>query len=451
MAGSSVDREIRITASDTGVFDRLNKLKESALAMGRGIAEDARKQATSSRELIKLMNDEIALIEKRNKLNKEARELGAQEKFADPSQRGALSKELQKISVESKEDRVQSDLLKQILQAVLKTSQDEVTADREGVKAKIRSDKDIDAMEDHEQALQAMMSKQMVRDIEPDVDETKEEAAQKSKSHLAAMGGFIRETDMYTMGFGGSSEFLKSRAPSVENKLGKRALLAGGMILGGLGMTISAASDEIESRGDIFRATGGGGGVGRIKDLSTAQANRRAAQLHMAGGERLDSTEVRRMISFERAQGVNSEKLAMMARFSGPSREGGGPGFMMGFMKDVMKDRDMAQAKTNDLLEASLSMQEQEFMATGKGSGFMNTAILNRLMSGQEKASAKRASATIGRLGGMIEGGNEQLEAVKFSEYQRQYGGGYLDYLREKEKGVSGKIDDVVVNKILGK
>lgn len=450
MAGSSVDREIRITASDSGVFDKLMKMKEGALAMGRGIAEDAKKQATSSRELIKLMNDEIALIEKRNKLNQASRETNAQSKLADTGDKQSYSKEMQKISVEGKDDKIQSDLLKQILQALLKTSQEEVTANRDSVKSQIASDKQIDANEDHEEALKQMFTKQVIQDTEPEGDETPGEAQERAKSTIHGMGNFVRETDVYTMGLGGGGDFLKSRASGVENKLGKRALLAGGIILGGLGMTISAASDRMEGYGDVFRASGGGG-YGAVKDMTTAQANTRAAQLNLAGGERMSGSHMSTLLKYERSQGINSENLAKFRRFGGEDNETGAndPRLMMGMFKSIMKDFNMNKSRTNDLLEASLSLQEAEYMATGTASGMLNAAILNRLMSGQESPDAKRASATAGRLGGMIEGGNEQLEAIKFSEFQKKTGGNFGDYLKEKEKGVSGIIDDVVIDRIL--
>ena len=445
MAGSTVDREIKITASDTGVFDRLSKLKEGALAMGRGIAEDAKKQATNSRELIRLMNDEIALIEKRNKLNKEARELQAKQSYGGDKDK--LKSELQKISIETKEDKLQADLLKQILQAILKTSQEQISVNREGVKQKIESDKAIDSMEDHEQALKAMITKQMIQDTEPLEGETQDQARSRT---FQGMGNFIRETDMYTMGFTGSSQFLKSRAAGVENKLAKRALLAGGLALGGLGMTISSTTDRMEGEGDLFRATGSYQGYGRVGDMTTAQTSKRASEVNLAYGDRMKDQEMVRLLRYERSQGINSEQLASISRYGG-SRGGvdNEASMVFGFIKDVMKDQGMNQAKTNELLQASLTLQEQEYLATGQASGMNNVAILNRIMSGQGVADARRASSTLGRVGQVIEGGNDQLEAIKFSEFQRQHGGGYLDYLEEKEKGVSGKVGQVLINKIL--
>lgn len=450
MSSGTVDREIRITASDTGVFDKLMKMKEGALAMGRGIAEDARKQATSSRELIKLMNDEIALIEKRNKLNQSAREAGVSERLGKTSPE--FKSEMQKISVESKEDKMQSDLLKQILGAILKTSQEEVTSDRDTAKSQIASDKQIDATEDHEEALRQMFTKQIVKDTEPLDGESKEESKGRSRAYVSGMNNFIRETDAYTMGFSGASNLLQQSAPGVKNKLGQRSLIAGGLAFGLAGMTIAPASDLMESQGDIFRATGDNpyDFDGRVKDMTTSQANKRSAQLNLAAGERLDPETMRTLLNYERSQGVNSEQLAKFTRFSGGEGFTNDPTLIMGMFKSIMNDFNLNKSRTNDLLEASLSLQEAEYMSTGKASGAELTGIINRLMSGQVSPDARRAGATAQRLDSLAKGGDTQSQAIKFSEYQRKYPGrSYVDFLREQEKGVGGEIDDLVISRII--
>jgi|SRR5690554_405237 len=442
MSGS-VNREIKISASDTGVFDKLSKLKEGALALGRGIAEDSKNQATSSRELIKLMKDEIALIEKRNRLSKESRELSAQDKYSGDSK--GLKEEMQKIQIESKEDSLQTELLKEILQGILKTSREQISADRENVKKTLKSEDEVDAMSD-EDALKSILTRQMIEDTE---EEGGDGGRDRVKSTLAGMNSFVRETDMYTMGFQSSGDFLTKRSENTENKLGSRLLLAGGMVLGALGMTISAASEQMEGYGDVFRASGGGG-YGSVKDMTTAQANKRAAQLNLAAGEHIDGGRMSSLLSYERSHGIDSSSLAKMTRYSSSEdNKGVDPVVTMGLIKNIMGDYGMNKSRTDDLLQGILSLQEQQYMATGKGSSTTNASILNRIMSGQERADAVRASATAGRVNQMIQGGSDQLEAIKFSEYQKNHGGSYLDYLEEKEKGIAGSVGQDTISRVL--
>ena len=366
---NSVDREIRITASDNGVFDRLSRLKEGALAMGRGIAEDSRKQATSSRELIKLMNDEIALIEKRNKLNSEGQQLGAREKFAGGADKSKLSKELQRISVESKEDKMQTDLLKQILQATLKTSQAEITANREGVKSSIVSDRQIDTMEDHEEALRQTFQKQLIRDSEPKAGESQEDARRRGKSGYASMGKFVKETDIYTMGYQGASEMMTSRSQGVENKFGKSLLAAGGLVLGGAAMSIGPATDYFEGIGDIQRLTGGGmqgiaskyGGLDKGLDLTHAQAMKRASQLIQASGGKLtDAEDMHKMLALERGHGIDPTVLAKtQSMLTGSDMASGTEAF--GLAKVIQNQRGMTNVRLPDILQLQQEMVEKQF------------------------------------------------------------------------------------------
>jgi hypothetical protein len=448
---NTVDREIRITASDTGVSDRLSKLKEGALALGRGIAEDAKRQATSSRELIKLMNDEISLIEKKNKLNKESREMAASQKHSSGSlsAKTALKSDLNQISVESKEDKLQTDLLRQILQETIKTSTAEITADRESVKKKISSDKEIDTMEDHEEALKQTFQKQMIKDTAPKEDGSPSNA----DKAISTMGGFVKPGDMYSMGYGQASNMMHARAAKSEKGIGKTALAAGGLVLGAIGIGISSGSDYIEGEGDLARAMGGSpkgyGDLDKNLDVSTAQAMKRAAGLiTTSGGTTTGAGELNKLMAVERGFGVNADILAKTGKFG----QDASATEALGAARIIMTDKDTLQhrSRLQELLQLQLEMTEKQFLATGSGSVMTNSAIIHKIMSGQEVKSVGRARKTIGELDSMVQNGSEDLEALKFSEYQKKHGGTYFDYLREKEEGVSGEIDDIMVDKVLG-
>ena len=475
MAGSSVDREIRISASDSGVFDKLSKLKEGALAMGRGIAEETKKQATSSRELIRLMNDEVAVLEKRNRLDKEGRELSAREKFGGKDgNAGALKSELQKISIESKEDKLQADLLKQILQAILKTSKEEVTADRNSVQNKIASDREIDAMDDHEEAIKQTFQKQLLQDTKPQDDETPEQAKKRGMSGLSGVGNFVQNTDMYHMGYSGAEKaggWMKNKSQGVENKFGKRLLQAGGALFGAAGIAgigITAATDYYEGRGDITRATGLSNsaatrysGADANLDMTDAQSLKRQAQLITASGGRIKSkSDLTRMMALERGQGANIDLMADTKSYTT-----GGDGFnptgagIYGSAKYVQSQRGLDHTKTNEIAQLQNELTKRQFMATGEGSLGTNTGVINRMISNQQLAgqrgSVDRARETIGSLDSFVSQGGDDMEAFKFTEFQKARGlegksGSYLDYLEEKEKGVTGKVDDYAIKAILG-
>ena len=471
MAGSSVDREIRISASDSGVFDKLSKLKEGALAMGRGIAEETKKQATSSRELIRLMNDEVAVLEKRNRLDKEGRELSAREKFGGAGgDDKALKSELQKISIESKEDKIQADLLKQILQAILKTSKEEVSADRNSVEKNIASDREIDAMDDHEAAIKQTFQRQLLSDTEPEAGVTAEDHKRKTSSGLAGVGNFVQNTDMYHMGYGAAGNFMTSQAGKVPNKLGKRLLMAGGVAAGAAGLGITSATDYYEGVGDLSRATGEGAeglagqydGIDGSLDMTEAQAMKRTAQLIRSSSGRLrGKDDLKNLMALERGQGVSGETIGNIRQYttgSGGNPFGATGTEVFGSARYVQKNRGLDHLKTEEILQLQSRMQKDQFMATGVGHLGTNTGIINRMLSNQQAAgqvaSVDRAGETINQLGSFVQNGGEDMEAFKFTEFQRRRGmegksGSYLDYLEEKEKGVSGKIDDYAVDAIL--
>lgn len=454
MAGSSVDREIRLTATDNGVADKLTRIKESTLALGRGIVEDAKSRATNQRELNKLINEEIAALERRNKLDSQSRELSAREKYKPGSKE--LSTELQKIAIENKEDKVQSDFLKQILQAILQTSQREISEDRLGVQRRISSDRELDTMDDHEEAIKQTFQRRMLED-EPLGEEKlpEEEKKKRRDSRFASMGNFIQDTDLYTIGYGAAGNFMSSRAASVENKLGKRALLIGGTLAGAVGMGISEASEKQEGIGDLSRAgiveaRSISSSLDKGLDMTTAEASKRAAQLVLESkGTITDPGELRNILAYQRRFGISGSSLAGMSAYTTPYEGGINVTQLFGMMKNLMEQQNMHQAKTNDLLQLGNEVTQREFLSSGEGDAYRTTQIINRVLSGQEVKSVERARQTIGQLEGVVSNSSEQMEAVKFSLFQQKTGGSYVDYLREKSKGVGGEIDDLIINSII--
>lgn len=468
---SSTEREIRISASDTGVMDKITRLKEAAANMGRGMLEDARRQSENSRELIKNLNDEIRAREQSLKIQEQAARMKAQERYdsASPDQKDkakeTLSQDLQRITIDSREEKLQTEILKQLLEATLKSSESEVRSDERGVRAKLKSDRDIEAMENSEEALKQMMQGRMVRDIDesaPD-DPGPGKEGQKGMGALAMLPGFLNGNNPYIMAFQGASRIGYN---SASRQLSQGAGRTAAALPFGLGVTaalaamsIPAASDLYEGQGDISRATGMSKKqiAELIKDpaagtdITQAQGLKTIATGIRSAGRDLTADEASSVIRGQRGLGLDPGSIARLGKndVSGKTIDK-----HLEELVSITYDSNLHQSKMPDLLSLAVEMQEQQISVMGKANASENLGLINMLLKDSTGSglSIEQTRATIQNLNSVVQGsGGAQVDAMMFAEFQKRNPNASIsDFLLEKEKGTAGQLDNILVDRIRG-
>jgi hypothetical protein len=115
-------------------FDRIKKIaQETAAAM----IQDAEKRTGSSRDMVKSLEDEIKLMERQQHMSTIERRTGVEDRLKiDPNDVRA-QKELTEIKIDDKESKLHTELLRDIVDAILSTSRAEVDQDKKVVQESI--------------------------------------------------------------------------------------------------------------------------------------------------------------------------------------------------------------------------------------------------------------------------------------------------------------------------
>ena len=142
-----MDKKIRfnIDAREAQAFQ--DKMRESAKSMAVDIVNYARTQSSSAKETIQLIEEQIRLIEKRNRLDREVASGALAGRFAT----GEISRKqygagLADIESQSRQDNITTKLLRELIETTKQTSRDEIRVNRESARRTVRAGHSDDEM-----------------------------------------------------------------------------------------------------------------------------------------------------------------------------------------------------------------------------------------------------------------------------------------------------------------
>lgn len=133
-------REIVFSARDNGVADMMSRLSQSANQLGRELVREAMENSSSAQEAVKYYEQQVRLIEKKTKLEQRSQRASAQSRFDRLSQQEGVDQDrlkkefkqkLSEIQQGSREDQIQVDLLRELIETVKTTSQQEIKTDNQ--------------------------------------------------------------------------------------------------------------------------------------------------------------------------------------------------------------------------------------------------------------------------------------------------------------------------------
>lgn len=115
-------------------FDRIKKIAQETAAV---MIQDAEKRTGSSRDMVKSLEDEIKLMERQQHMATIERKTGVEDRLrVNPADVGA-QRELTEIKIDDKESKLHTELLRDIVDAILNTSRAEVDQDKKTIQESI--------------------------------------------------------------------------------------------------------------------------------------------------------------------------------------------------------------------------------------------------------------------------------------------------------------------------
>lgn len=138
------DKKIRVGIDNSAFEAYESKMRQSSENLARGMIQSSRSYTTSAKETLSTIEEQIRAIEKRNTLDREFRErevLSARDSGSITSQQA--KSRIGAIGQESKEDKLQTQLLRELIDTVKTTSRQEIREDRVGVEKRIQTSKTV--------------------------------------------------------------------------------------------------------------------------------------------------------------------------------------------------------------------------------------------------------------------------------------------------------------------
>lgn len=217
------DKIIRFRVDSKEVENQMQRLRSDTEQMAREMIADSEKGASNSREVIKNLQEEIKLRERSLKIRQDAESLVlSQQKEAGKITEKEYNKGISTLKEESQADRLQTQILKDILDAIQKTSRDEIRSDREGVITQLQQP---GTSEDEIERLKRMIQRDEIG--EQDIDGS---GGPESRRRKTAEGGINVMGGLQGVMAGDTAGAL-SGAGAMLGRLGPYALIAGSLAM----------------------------------------------------------------------------------------------------------------------------------------------------------------------------------------------------------------------------
>ena len=455
-------REVVISGRDSGLGSMLDRLRESASTLGRELMNEALQNSRTGRDAVRSYEEQIRLLERRNRLHTEGLRQQAQTGYQasisaglDPDKAQLrYQQSLREINRESKEDQLQVQLLRELIDTVKHGTQQEIRAGRlssENISNTVRRTTSEQGAEFGE--VQRRM-----------LEESRNSSIQTNNNgSLAALG--TAGNVLGQRSFLGAASSGLSGLSSLGGPLAKAGIV--GMILAALKGTIDIPREILAGRETSLSTysslTGRGvsglveGGFGRTNlgqwgplDYNVSRedwAQQWLPQTMRSRGSSInDSYHARRNLELFRGGGIDQGTIFQAERYG---RVGGGDAMSMsGSLYNLLRTSGAFGksgedfSRMNDLLSTLVSLQEQQLMASGVTGGTANLHLLNRIMAfGGAYQREDYTARTIGGINqGLMQGGSPEANAIKFDILRRNNPNlGYAELSAEMEKGVDSK------------
>ena len=140
-----MDKKIRIGVDSSEAKGFQGQLRKDAENLAREMIRSARAYSTSSKEVLKDIEDQIKAIEKRNRLDADFRKTRL-ESVKDKISPEQFSTQKSNLNRDFREYQIQTNLLRDLIDTIKSTSKEEIREDRKGVYKRISKSKSVDKL-----------------------------------------------------------------------------------------------------------------------------------------------------------------------------------------------------------------------------------------------------------------------------------------------------------------
>lgn len=322
-----MDKKIRLDVDGSGV----SNFRRDAEQLAREMIKSSRQYSTSSKEVLKDIENQIKAIEKRNKLDAEF------ERMRLSSLRGSggigdvdYSARQKSITTSTQQDKLQTNLLREVIDAIKNTSKEEIREDRRNVERAVQRSATVGKLAPEGDAL-SILKETIQQDMLGGLNVS--EATQARNFNLSRFGagtmagvGAAYRGDTSGMAMMGASRMLSTGNPYAIGGAGILALL-GAAFMGNkrvfteardYGITTQTGGVNLANAGSAFGNVGFSEiGMGRYEGMREG-----ARYIRALGGEQMTPEQIRGLISVTRSRDVSAELLSQTVGFQRYSNTG---------------------------------------------------------------------------------------------------------------------------------
>jgi hypothetical protein len=461
---SQTRKEIVFSARDNGVASTMSRIKQSANELGRELVREAVANTSSAQDAVKHYEQQIRLIEKKNRLEQQAGRMRLEQNRDDQlGQKGANRSQIQNSYKEQssslakggREDQVQVDLLRELIETVKLTSHQEIRSDN---KNSLRSSggTEMRALGDAGSKFTSLSD----------------------TLHSERAGGSVGGQSQNQLGQNVARVATSMRNMANINDVAGGANAAGSMMakanpwvaaaaaVVGAGTLLHAARGKKEmsagqmaglsgmNSGSIIDAGYGGTSLGGYgpNDLNISReeflsnnipAAMRSAGTSVGAGQRgLRHAEIEKGMALSSGTAGSIEKLTRVLEGSSTAQITAAKVYSSMYGTGALGQGNQDMSRMQDIMSGFVGFQESQFMGSGVTDGSTTLGLMRKLQQmGGSFTRDDYAIDTVSRLNsGLSQGGSPEANAMKFDVLRKlNPNKSFFELQMEMEKGVNSK------------
>ena len=439
----NADKTVKI-----GIEGDSSGFRREAEQLARDMIRSSRQYSTSSKEVLKDIEDQIRAIEKRNKLDAEFKRI----RLESLRERGDVTgtqytQQSRSLINEYRQDELQTRLLREVIDTIIRTSKDEIREDRTNVEKTVRESRTIGRLGVQGDELKALKETIQAGTIE---QINKSEIQQRAGLNMAKYANMAMSTGG-VLGAGDLSGLAMMGGRGLMSGMGGVGLAGGLGLAGGAGIlaiiaaAISGNKRVFQEARDyaITTQTGGEalfgarnafgeGNMFQAMGMSTYQGmNTYARMMRATGGRQMSMNDIIGLTGITRSRDVSEDLLAQTVGFQRYSNSGNNTTVVTSFERAL--ERIFPSEFKNKLVQLPEMMNVYNSLAQQmvQTTGYVNTAMLSGFVGGVREGFGVEGVNLQRYAGGMMRGftgsDNNYLRKLQFASLRKAHGGG-MDY-----------------------
>lgn len=426
----------KVTVDDSGIDSFFQRVKRDADELGREMIQASRRYSSSSREVLRDIEEQISAIERRNRLDAEFQK----SKLTRQYESGAVSPEqfrerATEIRRGTEEDKIQITLLREMIDTIKQTAKEEIREDRKAVEEQIKQSKTVDQI-DPEGDAEELLKETVQRGLLGDVGEGEQEDRRKFKDYVTGGAGVANKA----LGLGASKNELYAAAAMVA-------------MIPFVGQGLSQIATKLLSSAEAFEASREKlyGSMGK-RALDTSMYGGLTKSGYSAADEMTARAEYSRRnfrqgyeseLYAERGLGLGRQELGALATTQRGTNQQAGEvtNILAGTLTNLNKNEEQTRAYLGEYLSILVDVNKEQLNTIGSVDSGINTKMIASLTQlGKEYQNPEFLRGVVMSVRqGLTQAQTPQVEALQYAALSRIAPGASLWEMRKMMEDPFGK------------